>query len=303
MRRRLTASCLLFLAAPAGAAPDSRHRDLEQAERAQAAQRAASLEGAERARAAEAEVSRLADASIEAADRLRATEQDIADAAGRVEALAERRAAAERRLAERSAALGPALPLIQRLSLHPAETLLAAPAPTDAALRGLLVLRGLGIGSSMMPSMAAAYASLERAAVPRATSALNVVQRVGGSLGTALLAVILQGQIKDQLGGAGRVVARLVHDGPVPAAGVVAETVTGGVVAHAAPRQLDRERDRLSPRGIEGGPALDDRELSGRLSLDGIGAARRERSHRRQRGAVGGLQGGAHDAPRRGSAR
>ena len=67
----------------------------------------------------------------------------------------------------------------------------------------LLVLRGLGIGSSMMPSMAAAYASLERAAVPRATSALNVVQRVGGSLGTALLAVILQGQIKDQLGGAG----------------------------------------------------------------------------------------------------
>jgi MFS family permease len=67
----------------------------------------------------------------------------------------------------------------------------------------LLVLRGLGIGSSMMPSMAAAYASLERAAVPRATSALNVMQRVGGSIGTALLAVVLQGQIKDQLGGAG----------------------------------------------------------------------------------------------------
>jgi EmrB/QacA subfamily drug resistance transporter len=67
----------------------------------------------------------------------------------------------------------------------------------------LLVLRGLGIGSSMMPSMAAAYASLSRAAVPRATSALNVMQRVGGSIGTALLAVVLQGQIKDQLGGAG----------------------------------------------------------------------------------------------------
>ena len=65
------------------------------------------------------------------------------------------------------------------------------------------MLRGLGIGSSMMPSMAAAYATLERAAVPRATSALNVVQRVGGSLGTALLAVVLQGQIKDQLGGPG----------------------------------------------------------------------------------------------------
>jgi EmrB/QacA subfamily drug resistance transporter len=68
-----------------------------------------------------------------------------------------------------------------------------------ALLAGLLVLRGLGIGSSMMPSMAAAYATLDRAAVPRATSALNVVQRVGGSIGTALLAVVLQGQIKAEL--------------------------------------------------------------------------------------------------------
>jgi MFS family permease len=70
-------------------------------------------------------------------------------------------------------------------------------------LAGLLVLRGLGIGASMMPSMAAAYATLEKAAVPRATSALNVVQRIGGSLGTALLAVVLQGQIADRVGGGG----------------------------------------------------------------------------------------------------
>src|SRR4051794_17116726 len=77
----------------------------------------------------------------------------------------------------------------------------------------LLVLRGLGIGSSMMPAMAAAYATLERAAVPRATSALNVIQRIGGSLGTALLAVVLQAQIKDQLpraaGGGGGTLERL----------------------------------------------------------------------------------------------
>jgi hypothetical protein len=49
----------------------------------------------------------------------------------------------------------------------------------------------------MMPAMAAAYAVLSGPQVPRATSALNVVQRVGGSLGTALLAVVLQGQIRD----------------------------------------------------------------------------------------------------------
>ena len=66
-----------------------------------------------------------------------------------------------------------------------------------ALLGSVLVVRGIGIGCTMMPAMAAAYATLDHAQVPRATSALNVVQRVGGSLGTALLAVILQGQIRD----------------------------------------------------------------------------------------------------------
>ena len=63
----------------------------------------------------------------------------------------------------------------------------------------LLVVRGLGIGASMMPAMAAAYATLEREQVPRATSSLNALQRIGGSIGTAVLAVVLQGEIKDQL--------------------------------------------------------------------------------------------------------
>jgi NADH:ubiquinone oxidoreductase subunit 6 (subunit J) len=53
----------------------------------------------------------------------------------------------------------------------------------------------------MMPTMAAAYSTLSRAAVPRATSQLNVINRVGGSLGTALLAVVLQGQIAAQVPG------------------------------------------------------------------------------------------------------
>jgi hypothetical protein len=47
--------------------------------------------------------------------------------------------------------------------------------------------------------MAAAYAVLTGPEVPRATSALNVIQRVGGSLGTALLAVALQHEITSAL--------------------------------------------------------------------------------------------------------
>jgi len=57
-----------------------------------------------------------------------------------------------------------------------------------------LVVRGLGLGFTMMPAMAAAYATLERSEVPRATPMLNVVQRVGASFGTAILAVVLQRQ-------------------------------------------------------------------------------------------------------------
>ncbi len=55
-----------------------------------------------------------------------------------------------------------------------------------------LVVRGLGLGGTMMPAMAAAYATLSRDKVPRATPMLNVVQRVGGSFGTAILAVVLE---------------------------------------------------------------------------------------------------------------
>ena len=61
-----------------------------------------------------------------------------------------------------------------------------------------LVLRGLGLGGSMMPAMAAAYATLERRQVPRATPMLNVLQRIGGSMGVAIFTVILENGIEDR---------------------------------------------------------------------------------------------------------
>jgi MFS family permease len=63
-----------------------------------------------------------------------------------------------------------------------------------ALLAGVLVVRGIGLGGAMMPAMAGAFATLTSAQVPRATSALNALQRVGGSIGTALLAVVLDHQ-------------------------------------------------------------------------------------------------------------
>jgi len=49
--------------------------------------------------------------------------------------------------------------------------------------------------------MAAAYQDLEHAEMPGATSSINVVQRVAGSLGTALLAVVLQRAIHANVSG------------------------------------------------------------------------------------------------------
>jgi EmrB/QacA subfamily drug resistance transporter len=58
-----------------------------------------------------------------------------------------------------------------------------------------LFVRGLGFGAAMMPAMGAAYQTLAPAAVPRASTALNILQRVGGSVATALVAVELQHNI------------------------------------------------------------------------------------------------------------
>jgi EmrB/QacA subfamily drug resistance transporter len=90
-------------------------------------------------------------------------------------------------------------------------------------LGGILVIRGMGIGGTMMPAMAAAYATLSHEAIPRATSQLNVIQRVGGSLGTALLAVVLQGQIKDAFGGSGGSLQQVPENARAQIAGPLAD--------------------------------------------------------------------------------
>src|SRR5207247_1647923 len=75
-------------------------------------------------------------------------------------------------------------------------------------LAGALFVIGLGLGSTIMPSMAVAYQAVPREAVAQATSAINVIQRIAGSVGTALLAVVLQHSIAS---GRSRSAAALAH--------------------------------------------------------------------------------------------
>lgn len=54
-----------------------------------------------------------------------------------------------------------------------------------------LFVRGLGLGMVMIPLMTAAFVGLQRDEVPHASIVVRIAQQVGGSVGVALLAVIL----------------------------------------------------------------------------------------------------------------
>lgn len=141
-KRPIRPACLALLLLLA-AAPADTHDQLQRAEQARGAELAAARDADARLAAAQAEARRLASARVAAASQLRTAEAATAEAASRMAALAQRRAAAQARLAQRAEDLTPLLPLIERLSLYPAETLLAVPAPPEAAMTGLLVLKGL----------------------------------------------------------------------------------------------------------------------------------------------------------------
>ncbi|TDD71618.1 DHA2 family efflux MFS transporter permease subunit [Jiangella aurantiaca] len=58
-----------------------------------------------------------------------------------------------------------------------------------------LFVMGLGMGMTMMPIMTAALASLTHGEVARGSTLMNIVQQTGGSIGTAVMSVILTNQI------------------------------------------------------------------------------------------------------------
>jgi EmrB/QacA subfamily drug resistance transporter len=75
------------------------------------------------------------------------------------------------------------------------------PGTPYAVLAAALLVVGLGLGSTIMPSMAAAFQTLSHQAIPRATSALHTVQRIAGAIGTVVLAIVLQRAIGASLPG------------------------------------------------------------------------------------------------------
>jgi EmrB/QacA subfamily drug resistance transporter len=65
----------------------------------------------------------------------------------------------------------------------------------DIVICLLLWLRGTGLGSINIPSMSSAYADIPRERLPVATTALNIVQRLGGPIATTCLAIWLHASL------------------------------------------------------------------------------------------------------------
>jgi MFS family permease len=62
---------------------------------------------------------------------------------------------------------------------------------------------GIGMGFGMMPIFTGAMQSIRKEAVARASTALNILQQTGASIGTAVLSVLLASALSDRLGGHG----------------------------------------------------------------------------------------------------
>ncbi len=92
--------------------------------------------------------------------------------------------------------LGPRPVVLAGMLIAAAATIPFALAGTHtsyALLCVVLVVRGAGLSSANIALMAGAFTGVPKASVPDASSATRIIQQVGGSFGTAVLAMILVG--------------------------------------------------------------------------------------------------------------
>ncbi|PKV96101.1 EmrB/QacA subfamily drug resistance transporter [Amycolatopsis echigonensis] len=107
------------------------------------------------------------------------------------------------------------------------------PGLPDAVLAISLLLRGFGAAMISAPVLALVYRSLEKTQLPKAAGALNLLNTLGGSVGTAVLALVLH----HRLAARGTEVAAAFADTFWWVLGLV-------VVAAAGAAKLPKERSR-----------------------------------------------------------
>lgn len=230
--------------------------------------------------AAQTRAAALARERVAAATRLRAAETATAEAAAQMDELARRRRAAQALLAARASDLEPLLPVIERLALFPAETLLAVPEPPEDALRATLVLRGISREleqqaeavrreqaevASLSAAMAAEAPRLAAAEAAQAEQASALDRQIAGARETVQ-------QAEDAAADAARQAA---------AQAARAESLRGALAQIEAGRQQalahardEAARDERQQRAPEAAAARERQEALARPAGPGLGDAR-----------------------------
>jgi EmrB/QacA subfamily drug resistance transporter len=88
-----------------------------------------------------------------------------------------------------------------------------------------LFVLGMGMGMTMMPIMSAALATLRDHQIARGSTMMNIIQQTAGSIGTAVMSVILTNQV---LASPTATAYNAVIQGAVPAAQVPAPVLAAG---------------------------------------------------------------------------
>jgi predicted MFS family arabinose efflux permease len=115
-----------------------------------------------------------------------------------------------------------------------------------ALLSALLILNGAGIGAALVPSLASPYRGLRSDQIPRATSAIRILQQLGGSFGVSILAVVLQRGLLSQVHHAGSLSAAYGHTFWWALAFIALAAIPTMLLPATAPAQTPGERNGAS---------------------------------------------------------
>jgi EmrB/QacA subfamily drug resistance transporter len=106
---------------------------------------------------------------------------------------------------------------------------------SPVVMAAILFGRGLGQGAIGVPSISAAYAAVPREKIPLATTAANIVQRIGGPTATTVVALVLAWA-------SGRVGGLRPHAFTAPFLALVAVQLLTAAAASRLPAELPHER-------------------------------------------------------------
>jgi len=124
--------------------------------------------------------------------------------------------------------------------------------PNMILLQALLLVRGFSIGLTAMPVITAAYATVRKNQLPDAAALINIAQRVGGSVGSALLAVVLSRAVANGLSSADafqHTYAWLAATSVVAAVGAIGLLGIGPDINEQTLVDIDKKDDELRTAG------------------------------------------------------